>query len=77
MSRKGNCWGNACMERFFSSLKSEWVGDAIYSTYESATTAIFEYIEVFYNAKRRHQALGYKTPIQYENDNRYKETLAA
>lgn len=77
MSRKGNCWDNACMERFFSSLKSEWVGDRIYPTHEAATTAIFEYIEGFYNSKRRHQALGYKTPIQYENENQHNEALAA
>jgi len=77
MSRKGSCWDNACMERFFSSLKSEWLGDTIYPTHEAATTAIFEYIEVFYNSKRRHQDLGYKTPIQYENETRHMEALAA
>ena len=77
MSRKGNCWDNACMERFFSSLKSEWIGDTIYPTHEAATTAIFEYIDVFYNSKRRHQALGYKTPIQYENETQNTEALAA
>lgn len=66
MSRKGNCWDNACMERFFCSLKTEWIGDTIYPTREAATTAVFEYIETFYNTKRRHASLGYKTPAQYE-----------
>jgi len=66
MSRKGNCWDNACMERFFGSLKSEWIEDTIYPDRKTATTAIFEYIELFYNTKRRHAALDYKTPIQYE-----------
>jgi transposase InsO family protein len=66
MSRKANCWDNACMERFFGSLKGEWIGDTIYKNHEEATMAIFEYIEMFYNTKRRHAALGYKTPAQYE-----------
>lgn len=66
MSRKGNCWDNACMERFFRSLKGEWIGDTNYPNREMATAAIFEYIEMFYNTKRRHAALGYLTPVQYE-----------
>ena len=77
MSRKGNCWDNAPMERFFSSLKSEWLRDKIFSTHEAATSAIFEYIETFYNPKRRHQALGYQSPIQYENNMKLQQTLAA
>ena len=77
MSRKGNCWDNACMERFFSSLKSEWTGDTIYTNHEEATTAIFQYIETFYNTKRRHAALGYKTPLQYQNDIQQHDKLAA
>jgi putative transposase len=55
------------MDRFFSSPKSEWIHDRIFSTFESATTAIFEYIETFYNLKQRHQTLGYQLPIRYEN----------
>ena len=77
MSRKGNCWDNAPMERFFSSLKSEWLRDKIFPTHEAATSAIFEYIETFYNPKRRHQALGYQSPIQYENNMKIHQTLAA
>lgn len=77
MSRKGNCWDNAPMERFFSSLKSEWIGDTIYTNHEEATMAIFEYIETFYNTKRRHQTLEYKTPVQYEYETRQQDELAA
>ena len=77
MSRKGNCWDNAPMERFFSSLKSEWLRDKIFPTHEAATSAIFQYIETFYNPKRRHAALGYQSPIQYENNMKRQQTLAA
>ena len=66
MSRKGNCWDNACMERFFCSLKTEWISDTIYPTREAAHHAIFEYIETFYNTKRRHASLSYMTPVQFE-----------
>lgn len=77
MSRKGNCWDNACMERFFSSLKSEWIGETIYASHEQARAAIFEYIETFYNTQRRHATLGYKTPVQYENEIGRNAKLAA
>ena len=77
MSRTGNCWDNAPMERFFSSLKSEWLRDKMFPTHEAATTAIFEYIETFYNPKRRHAALGYQSPIQYENNMKLQQILAA
>jgi transposase InsO family protein len=66
MSRTGNCWDNACMESFFCGLKTEWMGDTIHPTREAARTTAFEYIETFYNTKRRHAGLGYKTPLQYE-----------
>ncbi len=65
------------MERFFSSLKSEWIRDKIFQSHEAATSAIFEYIETFYNPKRRHAALGYQSPIQYENNMKRQQTLAA
>jgi putative transposase len=65
------------MECFFSSLKSEWLRDKIFTTHEAATSAIFEYIETFYNPKRRHQALGYQSPINYENNMKPHQTLAA
>lgn len=67
MSRTGNCWDNACVESFFSSVKNELVHHRDYSTREEARQDLFEYIEIFYNRKRRHSALGYKTPSEYEN----------
>lgn len=66
MSRKGNCWDNAPVERFFSSLKREWVGDQVYLTREHAVKDIKEYVAVYYNAKRLHSTLGYMTPLDYE-----------
>jgi transposase InsO family protein len=66
MSRKGDCFDNACAESFFSTLKNELVHHATFHTREEARTAIFEYIEVFYNRQRLHQTLGYLTPAEYE-----------
>ena len=66
MSRKGNCWDNACVESFFKSLKTELIGKTIFESREAATQAIFEYIEVFYNRIRLHSTLGYLNPVQFE-----------
>lgn len=66
MSRKGNCWDNACMESFFGSLKSEWIRGRRYATREEAEKDVFFYIEMFYNTQRRHESLGYITPVEYE-----------
>jgi transposase InsO family protein len=66
MSRKGNCWDNAPMESFFHTLKTELVHHRRYQTRGEAKANIFEYIEVFYNRSRRHSALGYLTPAEYE-----------
>ena len=66
MSRKGNCWDNACVESFFGTLKRELVYQRRYATREEARQDIFEYIEVFYNRKRRHSTLGYDSPAEYE-----------
>ena len=66
MSRRGNCWDNAPMESFFASLKKELVHDEDYATREQAKASIFEYIEAFYNRVRRHSALGYVAPDEYE-----------
>lgn len=66
MSRKGNCWDNAVAESFFKSLKTEMVYHNRFNTREEAKRAIFEYIEVWYNRKRIHSALGYLTPCQME-----------
>jgi putative transposase len=66
MSRKGNCWDNAVAESFFSSLKMELVYLTQFATRHQAHLAIFEYIEVFYNRRRRHSSLGYLSPLEYE-----------
>jgi putative transposase len=66
MSRKGNCWDNAPMESFFHSLKTEWVGFEDYKTRSEARTSLFDYIELFYNRKRRHSALKYRSPLAFE-----------
>lgn len=66
MSRKGNCYDNAVAESFFSSLKNELVHHCSFKTREEARTAVFEYIEVFYNRQRRHQSLDYVSPVAYE-----------
>lgn len=66
MSRSGNCYDNAYMESFFGTLKRELVYGERYHTREEARLSIFEYIEVFYNRIRRHSALAYRSPEQYE-----------
>jgi transposase InsO family protein len=66
MSRKGDCWDNAVAESFFSTLKTELIGDSIPRSFDAATVAIGEYIEHFYNARRRHSSIGYASPIEYE-----------
>jgi putative transposase len=66
MSRKGNCWDNAPMESFFSRLKVELIYAECFESIAADRSAIFEYIEVFYNRKRRHSALGYLSPADYE-----------
>ena len=66
MSRRGNCYDNAAMESFFSSLKKEKTRGKIYSTREELKAEIFDYIEVFYNRVRRHSYLNYLSPIQFE-----------
>ncbi len=66
MSRKGNCWDNAPVERFFGSLKREWTGDRWYRTRQEAIADVREYVAVYYNSKRLHSTLGYTTPMNYE-----------
>ncbi len=77
MSRKGDCWDNACMESFFGSLKTEWISAKKYKTRDEAEKDIFKYIELFYNRKRRHAALGYLSPAAYEESHERKQQLAA
>ncbi len=67
MSRKGNCYDNAHVESFFHSLKTELVYRRNFRTRKEATQAIFEWIETWYNRKRLHSSLGYKSPQDYEN----------
>jgi putative transposase len=66
MSRRGNCYDNAVAESFFSSLKKERVKRKIYASREEAKSEIFEYIEVFYNRKRRHSHLNQLSPMEFE-----------
>ena len=66
MSRTGNCWDNAVAESFFHTLKTELIYVEEYDTHEQAQTAVFEYIEVFYNRQRCHSANGYLAPLVYE-----------
>jgi putative transposase len=66
MSRRGNCYDNAAMEAFWSTLKHELVYRRDFRTRAEATTAIFDYIESFYNRVRLHSALGYQSPLDYE-----------
>lgn len=66
MSRVGNCWDNAVAEGFFSTLKRELVHHESYADHEEARRSLFEYIEVFYNRRRRHSTLGYRSPAEFE-----------
>jgi putative transposase len=66
MSRRGDCWDNAAMESFFSTLKIERVHRQRYQTRDQARADIFDYIERFYNPKRRHSTLGQVSPIEFE-----------
>jgi putative transposase len=66
MSRKGDCWDNAVAESFFSTLKAERVHCTDYASRSQAKASVFEYIEGFYNPRRRHSTLGYASPIAYE-----------
>ena len=66
MSRKGDCWDNAVTESFFSTTKRELTHHESYGTREEARGSLFEYIEVFYNRRRLHSTLGYRSPAEYE-----------
>lgn len=66
MSRSGNCWDNSAMESFFKSLKTERTDRKLYRTRADAKADVFNYIEVFYNGKRRHSTIGYISPMQFE-----------
>jgi len=66
MSRAGNCWDNAAMESFFSSLKTERTARKTYRTRDEAKADVFDYVERFYNVKRRHSTIGYISPMEFE-----------
>ena len=66
MSRKGDCWDNAVAESFFSTLKAELVHRTDYVSRSQAQASVFEYIEAFYNRRRRHSALGFTSPVEHE-----------
>jgi putative transposase len=73
MSRKGDCWDNSVAESFFGSLKMERVFDSTYRTREEARRDIVDYIEMFYNTKRRHSYLGYLSPKDFEKMMAFKK----
>src|SRR4030081_1616704 len=66
MSRSGNVWDNAAMESFFSSLKTERTARKVYRSRDEAKADVFDYIERFYNPKRRHSTIGYLSPMEFE-----------
>jgi transposase InsO family protein len=66
MNRKGNCYDNAPVESFFASMKKELIHRRSFATHQEARSALFEWIAVWYNRKRRHSTLGYLSPEQFE-----------
>ena len=68
MSRPANCYDNARMESFWATLKGELIGDHVFATRAEAKSALFDYIEVFYNRRRLHSALDFQSPVDYENN---------
>ncbi|MEO8187330.1 MAG: IS3 family transposase, partial [Burkholderiaceae bacterium] len=66
MSKRGDCWDNAAMESFFSTLKIERIHRKRYATREEVRADVFDYIERFYNPRRRHSTLGQISPIEFE-----------
>lgn len=66
MSRSGDVWDNSAMESFFSSLKIERIDRKTYRSRDEARADVFDYIERFYNPRRRHSTIGYKSPMEFE-----------
>jgi transposase InsO family protein len=71
MSRKGNCWDNACVESFFATLKTELVAFERFESRDQACQKLFAWIETKYNRTRRHSTLGQKSPVDYERKKRH------
>jgi putative transposase len=70
MSRKGNCWDNAVAESFFHTLKTQYANHVHFKNEASAELGLFNYIEAYYNRRRRHSSNGYKSPATYEKEQR-------
>lgn len=68
MSRKGDCWDNAVVESFFHTLKTERTNGVLYPSRDEAKTEMIDYIEMFYNSRRLHSFIGYKSPNDFENE---------
>lgn len=68
MSRRGNCWDNAPVERFFRSLKTEWIGKTVYANHGEARLDINRFISCYYNRKRLHSTLGYRPPAECQDE---------
>jgi transposase InsO family protein len=66
MSRRGNCWDNAVAESFFGTLKTELLYELPLQTNEATRSVVVDYIEAFYNVRRRHSSLDYQSPVEYE-----------
>jgi putative transposase len=68
MSRKGNCWDNAVVESFNATIKTELIHRTIWKTRETTRAAIYKYIETWYNTTRLHSTLGYRSPVEFEEN---------
>ena len=77
MSRKGDCWDNSVVESFFATLKKELIHRRPWGTVRAAREAIVEYIEIFYNRKRKHSTLDYLSPAAFERKYEKEAALAA
>jgi putative transposase len=75
MSRKGDCYDNAMMGSFWATVKEECWGTTIFATRDEAKSALFSYIEIYYNRKRLHSSLGYMSPADYEEQGEQKEVV--
>jgi transposase InsO family protein len=76
MSRRGNCWDNAVAESFFGTLKTELLYELPLQTRSATRDAVVDYIETFYNVRRRHSSLGYQSPVEFELKNAGRGSFA-